>query len=80
ADSMAKNGGLITLQDLKNYNSEEKKPVKGTYRVYTIYSMPPPSSGGVILIELLNILENFPLSDYGNNSVKTINLMSNAMS
>ncbi|MXA48311.1 gamma-glutamyltransferase [Francisella tularensis] len=80
ADSMAKNGGLITLQDLKNYNIEEMKPVKGTYRGYTIYSMPPPSSGGVILIELLNILENFPLSDYGNNSVKTINLMSNAMS
>ena len=42
--------------------------------------MPPPSSGGVVLIELLNILENFPLSDYGNNSAKTINLMSNAMS
>ncbi|WP_025329267.1 gamma-glutamyltransferase [Francisella tularensis] len=80
ADSMAKNGGLITLQDLKNYNIEEMKPVKGTYRGYTIYSMPPPSSGGVILIELLNILENFPLSDYGNNSAKTINLMSNAMS
>ncbi|WP_080950690.1 gamma-glutamyltransferase [Francisella tularensis] len=80
ADSMAKNGGLITLQDLKNYNIEEMKPVKGTYRGYTIYSMLPPSSGGVILIELLNILENFPLSDYGNNSAKTINLMSNAMS
>ncbi|AFB79239.1 gamma-glutamyltransferase [Francisella tularensis] len=80
ADSMAKNGGLITLQDLKNYNIEEMKTVKGTYRGYTIYSMLPPSSGGVILIELLNILENFPLSDYGNNSAKTINLMSNAMS
>jgi len=80
ADSMAKNGGLITLQDLKNYNVEEMKPLKGTYRGYTIYSMPPPSSGGIILIELLNILENFPLADYGNNSAKTINLMSNAMS
>ncbi|MED7789294.1 gamma-glutamyltransferase [Francisella sp. 19X1-34] len=80
AKSMAKNGGLITLKDLKNYNVEEMKPVKGTYRGYTIYSMPPPSSGGVVLIELLNILENFPLADYGNNSAKTINLMSNAMS
>lgn len=80
ADSMAKNGGLITLEDLKNYNIEEKQPLKGTYRGYTIYSMPPPSSGGVILIELLNILENFPLADYGNNSAKIINLMSNAMS
>nr|WP_200883207.1 gamma-glutamyltransferase [Francisella sp. FSC1006] len=80
ADAMAKNNGLITLEDLKNYDVQEMKPLKGEYRGYTIYSMPPPSSGGLILIELLNILENFPLSDYGNNSAKTINLMSNAMS
>lgn len=80
ADAMAKNNGLITLEDLKDYDVQEMKPLKGEYRGYTIYSMPPPSSGGVILIELLNILENFPLSDYGNNSAKTINLMSNAMS
>ena len=60
----------------KRYN----QPLKGTYKGYTIYSIPPPSSGGVIIIELLNILENFPLVDYGNNSAKTINLMSNAMS
>lgn len=80
ADAMAKHGGLITLKDLKNYDVQEMKPVKGEYRGYTIYSMPPPSSGGVILIEILNILENFPLADYGNNSAKSINLMSNAMS
>ncbi|QLE78590.1 gamma-glutamyltransferase [Francisella sp. Scap27] len=80
ADAMAKHGGLITLEDLKNYDIQEMKPIKGEYHGYTIYSMPPPSSGGVILIELLNILENFPLADYGNNSAKTINLMSNAMS
>ncbi|AXA33620.1 gamma-glutamyltransferase [Francisella adeliensis] len=80
ADAMAKHDGLITLEDLKNYDVQEMKPIKGEYRGYSIYSMPPPSSGGVILIELLNILENFPLADYGNNSAKTINLMSNAMS
>ncbi len=80
ANAMQKNAGLITLDDLKNYHIEEMKPVKGNYRGYTIYSMPPPSSGGVILIELLNILENFPLAQYGLNSAKTINLMSNAMS
>lgn len=80
ADAMAKHDGLITLEDLKNYDVQEMKPIKGEYHGYTIYSMPPPSSGGVILIELLNILENFPLADYGNNSAKTINLMSNAMS
>ncbi|MGQ4001630.1 gamma-glutamyltransferase [Francisellaceae bacterium CB299] len=79
ADAMAKHDGLITLEDLKNYDVQEMKPIKGEYHGYTIYSMPPPSSGGVILIELLNILENFPLADYGNNSAKTINLMSNAM-
>lgn len=79
ADSMAKNDGLITLEDLKNYNTQEMKPVSGTYRGYQIYSMPPPSSGGVAVIELLNILESFPLAEYGNNSAKTINLMSNAM-
>ena len=80
ADAMAKNNGLITLKDLENYNVQEMKPLKGEYRGYSVYSVPPPSSGGVILIELLNILENFPLADYGNNSAKTINLMSNAMS
>ncbi|MDE4970083.1 gamma-glutamyltransferase, partial [Francisella tularensis] len=69
----------IPLQDLKYDKIEEKKPVKGTYRGYTIYSLPQPSSGGVILIELLNILENFPLYYYVNNSVKNINLMSNEM-
>ena len=80
AHSIAKNNGLISLQDLKNYDTQEMKPMQGTYRGYTIYSMPPPSSGGLAILQLLNILENFPLSEYGNNSAKTINLMSNAMS
>ena len=79
ASEMKKHGGLITLEDLKNYNVEEMTPTKGTYRGNTIYSMPPPSSGGVILIELLNILENFPIHEYGLNSAKNINLMANAM-
>jgi gamma-glutamyltranspeptidase/glutathione hydrolase len=80
ADSMSKNDGLISLKDLKNYNVQEMKPMQGTYRGYTIYAIPPPSSGGLAVLQLLNILENFPLSEYGNNSAKTINLMSNAMS
>ena len=79
ASEMKKHGGLITLEDLKNYNVEEMTPTKGTYRGNTIYSMPPPSSGGVILVELLNILENFPIHEYGLNSAKNINLMANAM-
>ncbi len=51
--------GLITLKDLEEYEPAEREPVTGTYRNYTIVSMPPPSSGGIALIELLNILENF---------------------
>ena len=59
---MAKNGGLITLEDLKNYNVEEIQPLKGIYKGYTIYSMPPPSSGGVILIEATKYFRELPIS------------------
>lgn len=58
-DFMKEHGGLITQNDLDQYEAIERKPVKGTYRGYDIYSMPPPSSGGVVLIEMLNMLENF---------------------
>ncbi|MBK2123821.1 gamma-glutamyltransferase [Fangia hongkongensis] len=73
------NGGLITLKDLNSYKAEIVEPVKGNYKGYTVYSMPPPSSGGVILVELLNILENFPLKEYGANSAKAIHVMTEAM-
>lgn len=79
AKDMKKNGGLITLKDLKDYNIEIMQPVKGDYNGYTIYSMPPPSSGGVILIEILNILKHFPLNQYGLNSAKSINTLVEAM-
>ena len=52
-------GGIFTLADLKNYKAVERKPVTGSYRWYTVVSMPPPSSGGVCLIEALNVLENY---------------------
>jgi gamma-glutamyltranspeptidase / glutathione hydrolase len=58
-EQVQKNGGYITLQDLEEYNPVEREPVKGTYRNYEVISMGPPSSGGICLIELLNILENF---------------------
>jgi len=58
-DQMKKMNGLITLEDLENYNVIERKPVKGTYRGFDIVSMPPSSSGGIVLIQMLNILENF---------------------
>ncbi|HEX8852460.1 MAG TPA: gamma-glutamyltransferase, partial [Pyrinomonadaceae bacterium] len=59
AEDMRRNNGLITLEDLKNYVAKERVPVRTTYRGYEVISMPPPSSGGAVLIETLNILEGF---------------------
>lgn len=61
AEEMRKGSGLITEQDLRNYKVIEREPVRGTYRGYEIVSMPPPSSGGVHLIQMLNILEGYDL-------------------
>jgi gamma-glutamyltranspeptidase/glutathione hydrolase len=75
AREMEKSGGLITRSDLAAYVPKERAPVTGTFRGYEIVSMPPPSSGGVALVELLNILEGFPLATYGQNASRTIHLM-----
>ncbi len=61
AEDMQHNGGLITRQDLRDYTPKERVPLRGSYRGYGIVSMPPPSSGGAVLIEMLNILEGFDL-------------------
>jgi len=58
-DYFEKNGGLITAADLENYEAIERKPIKGSYRGFDVYSMPPPSSGGVALVEMLNMMENY---------------------
>jgi gamma-glutamyltranspeptidase/glutathione hydrolase len=76
---MKQNGGLITSHDLKSYKAVTRNPVQGEYRGYKIYSMPPPSSGGVHLIQMLNILEEFPLSSFGHNTAKTIHILTEAM-
>ncbi len=76
---MQRHGGLITMEDMKSYEPVIRKPVHGTYRGYDVYSMSPPSSGGTHVIELLNILEGFPISEYGHNSAQTIHLMAEAM-
>lgn len=76
---MNKGNGLITLNDLKNYQPKLRKPVHGTYRGYDIYSMGPPSSGGVHIIQILNILEKYPITNLGHLSAKTIHLMAEAM-
>ena len=77
-DMNAKNG-LITMKDLAAYAVEETEPVWGSYRGYEIASMPPPSSGGVHIIQMLNMLEAFPLGYLGHNSAETVHLMAEVM-
>ena len=72
-------GGNMTVEDLKNYQVKERRPVTGKYRGYGIVSMPPPSSGGTHLIEMLNILEAYDLKKTGPSSVETAHLMVEAM-
>eukprot|EP01022_Parablepharisma_sp_SALTPOND_P015179 TRINITY_DN2121_c0_g1_i1.p5 TRINITY_DN2121_c0_g1~~TRINITY_DN2121_c0_g1_i1.p5 ORF type:complete len:587 (-),score=258.57 TRINITY_DN2121_c0_g1_i1:13143-14903(-) len=76
---MDKHGGLITAADLKNYKVVERVPVTGNYRGYEVMSMPPPSSGGVHIIQMMNILERYPLKQYGADSAQTIHLMAETM-
>ncbi|MHA7871852.1 MAG: gamma-glutamyltransferase, partial [Hyphococcus sp.] len=76
---MTSNGGLITHDDLKAYRAVEREPVTGTYRGYDIISMPPPSSGGVHVIQMLNILEGYDLAALGHNTADYIALLVEAM-
>lgn len=76
--AMKANDGLIRLSDLKDYKTDFLKPVTGTFRDHTIISMPPPSSGGVTLIEILNILEPFPLERFGLNSSSYLHVLAEA--
>jgi gamma-glutamyltranspeptidase / glutathione hydrolase len=74
AVAIRKSGGLVTTEDLAAYEVKEREPVHGTYRGYDIISAPPPSSGGVALVEILNILEGFDLKKSGNRSADSIHL------
>jgi gamma-glutamyltranspeptidase/glutathione hydrolase len=74
AAAVAKGGGLIAADDLAQYEVKEREPIRGTYRGYDIISVPPPSSGGIALVEVLNILEGFDLAKLGNRSAQTIHL------
>ena len=78
-EAVNKAGGAMTLSDLKNYKMEVRKPVHGTYRGYHIYSVPPASSGGTHIVQLLNIMENFPVKDWGHNSARGLHVMAEAM-
>ena len=78
AAAMQKGGGLITAQDLSQYEVKERQPIRGSYRGYDIISAPPPSSGGVALVEILNILEGYDLAKEGDGSAASIHLISEA--
>ncbi|WP_242620430.1 gamma-glutamyltransferase [Shewanella maritima] len=72
-------GGIMTLQDMKNYSVVEREPVSGEYRGYKVVSMPPPSSGGTHIIQMLNMLEQFPIDKLGHNTADTLHLMTESM-
>jgi gamma-glutamyltranspeptidase/glutathione hydrolase len=78
AAAMQKGGGLMTADDLANYEVKEREPVRGTYRGFEIISAPPPSSGGTVLLESLNILEGYDLSRLGNRSAQSIHFTTEA--
>jgi gamma-glutamyltranspeptidase/glutathione hydrolase len=78
ASAIQKGGGLITLEDLTNYEVKEREPIRGTYRGVDVISAPPPSSGGIALMEILNILEGYDLAKFGNRSAEAIHLTTEA--
>jgi len=76
---MKKHGGKLKKSDLRSYQVVEREPVSGEYRGYKVVSMPPPSSGGIHLIQMLNILSGYPLRDYGPGSSRSLHVMTEAM-
>lgn len=79
AAEMAPHAGAITLADLKSYKVVEREPVRGTYRGYQIVTMPPPSSGGAHLIQILNMMERWPMNQWGVNSANSVHHMAESM-
>ena len=78
-DTVKKDGGVLTLEDLKNYKPIWREPLVGSYRKRTVITMPPPSSGGVALIEMLNVLEGHQLTKLAPNSATYLHLIAEAM-
>ncbi|HSM60244.1 MAG TPA: gamma-glutamyltransferase [Longimicrobiales bacterium] len=79
AEEMRRGGGLITEEDLELYRAHERTPVRGMYRGYEVISMPPPSSGGVALVSMLNMLEPFDLASMGHNTAPYVHHLAEAM-
>lgn len=76
---MKRNNGLITLNDLKNYAVKERVPITGTYRGHQIISMPPPSSGGIVLVQILNMLEQYDIGEMASDSYEKYHLLAETM-
>jgi gamma-glutamyltranspeptidase / glutathione hydrolase len=79
ADDMKAHNGLITLEDLKNYKPQERAALRGNYRGYEIISMPPPSSGGIAMFQVLNMLEKYDVRAMGNDSSEKYHVLAEAM-
>ncbi|EDX9484813.1 gamma-glutamyltransferase [Salmonella enterica] len=77
-EEMRQHGGLITKEDLANYHAVERTPIVGSYHGYQIFSMPPPSSGGIHIVQILNILENVDMKKYGFGSADAMQMMAEA--
>jgi len=72
-------GGLITMEDMASYKAKLREPIETSYRGYRVVTMPPAASGGLVLLQTLNILENFDIKELGHNSAKTVHLLSESM-
>ncbi|MDR0217122.1 MAG: gamma-glutamyltransferase [Comamonas sp.] len=79
ADEMAPHANALTLQDLRDYKVVEREPVRGSYRGYQIVTMPPPSSGGAHLLQILNMMERWPMNQWGADSAQSVHYMTEAM-
>jgi gamma-glutamyltranspeptidase/glutathione hydrolase len=78
-EGMNNHNGLITMEDLRNYSVVEREPVRGTFRNFNIAAMSAPSSGGMAIVQMLNILENFPIRDLGYGSADAMHIMTESM-
>ncbi|MDR2297618.1 MAG: gamma-glutamyltransferase [Comamonas sp.] len=79
AAEMAPHANALTLQDLRDYKVVEREPVRGSYRGYQIVTMPPPSSGGAHLLQILNMMERWPMNQWGADSAQSVHYMTEAM-
>ncbi len=76
---MAPHANALSLQDLRDYKVAEREPIRGSYRGYQIVTMPPPSSGGAHLIQILNMMERWPMNQWGADSAQSVHYMTEAM-